>query len=63
MARRPKKLEPITIRLEEGTRAELDRLALEEDRPLAWIVNRALREWLDARKGKGHSGPKGRTQD
>jgi predicted transcriptional regulator len=48
--RKQKKLEPITIRFEPGTRAELEKLAAELDRPLAWVVNRALAQWL---AGKG----------
>lgn len=47
--RRQKKLEPIAIRLEPEVRAALQRLAEADDRSLAWMINRALKEWLEDR--------------
>jgi predicted transcriptional regulator len=49
MARKPKKLDPTSIRLEPATKEALELLAQEWDRPLAWVVNLALREWLESR--------------
>jgi predicted transcriptional regulator len=47
--RKMKKLEPLTVRLEPDTKAALDRLASELDRPLAWVINAALAAWLEGR--------------
>jgi predicted transcriptional regulator len=38
-----KKLPPLSIRFEPDVKAVLDRLAKEQDRSVAWLVNSALR--------------------
>jgi Ribbon-helix-helix protein, copG family len=38
-----RKLENLTIRLEPETREALERLAVREDRPLAYLIRRVLR--------------------
>jgi predicted transcriptional regulator len=38
-----RKLESLTIRLEPETREALERLAVREDRPLAYLIRRVLR--------------------
>lgn len=47
----------LSVTLDEADRKELDRLATETDRSLAWHVRAAVREYLaknsDGQKGKG----------
>jgi hypothetical protein len=47
--KRKKRLEPIAIRLDPDVKAALQRLAEADDRSLAWMINRALKEWLEDR--------------
>lgn len=42
----------LTITLDAGDRAELERISTEADRSLAWIVREALREYLDKIRAK-----------
>jgi hypothetical protein len=47
--------ERLTVTLDAGDRAELERLAKDTDRSLAWIVRDAIRQYL----GKGRAaGPR-----
>ncbi len=39
-----KKTHPIAVRLDEDIKDLLDKKAEEEERSLAWLINRALRE-------------------
>lgn len=41
-----RKTEVVTLRLPPELRAELEALALEMDRPLSWVVRRALEAYL-----------------
>lgn len=41
-----KKLQPMSIRLEPDIKEALDAKAIEEDRTLVWLINKALREYL-----------------
>jgi ribbon-helix-helix CopG family protein len=50
MAKRPKKTEPVTVRLDQDVRDDLEELARGLERSLSWTINRGLRLWLD---GKG----------
>jgi predicted transcriptional regulator len=47
-----KKLTPLSIRFDPDVKAALDEAASAEDRSLAWIVNRALREHFGLPKPK-----------
>jgi predicted transcriptional regulator len=56
MPRKPKKLEPVSVRLDPDVRAALDVWAEAEERSLSQIINRALREYVEERQrreGKG----------
>ena len=37
----------ITVRIADGLADRLDAIAKEKDRPTAWVINQALREYLD----------------
>jgi predicted transcriptional regulator len=45
MARRAKKLEPISIRLDEDVRRALEAMAVDEERSMSQIINRAVRDY------------------
>jgi predicted transcriptional regulator len=47
------KLENLTIRLEAETREAFERLAEREDRPLAYLIRRALRAEAAKREAQG----------
>lgn len=38
---------PLSVRLTVSERAELDRVAVLEDRPLSWLIRKAVRDLLD----------------
>jgi predicted transcriptional regulator len=48
--RRPKKLEPMSIRLDPDVKAALEALATAQERSLSWIANKALRQWVETNK-------------
>lgn len=45
----------LTVTLDTADRAELERLSLETDRSLAWIVREALRQYLSKARDREHS--------
>jgi predicted transcriptional regulator len=45
--RKPKKLEPMSIRLDPDVKAALETVAVAEDRSVSYVANRVLRAWLD----------------
>jgi predicted transcriptional regulator len=53
MARKPKKLESVSTRLDPDVREALDRYATEDRRSLSWIINEACREYMERRERKG----------
>jgi predicted transcriptional regulator len=57
--KRKKRLEPIAIRLDPDVKAAMQRLAEADDRSLAWMINRALKEWLEERRQTSRSAAPG----
>lgn len=58
----PNSADRLSVTLDVADRAELDRLAAETDRSLAWIVRDALRQYLEkfrnskrVNEGNGHA--------
>jgi predicted transcriptional regulator len=51
MARKTKKTESVSVRLDPDVRAALDRYAAEDRRSLSWMINEACREYVDRRDG------------
>ena len=54
MRRHKKKLEPMSIRLDEDVRAELEKAVEAEDRSLSNYINHVLKAHFSARKGQAH---------
>ncbi len=48
--RRPKKLEPMSIRLDPDVKAALEAMAAVQERSVSWVANKALRQWFEANK-------------
>lgn len=48
----PKKLLPVNIRIDHELKDDLKAIAAEEDRPMANLIVRVLREYVEARKAK-----------
>jgi predicted transcriptional regulator len=42
----------LTVTLDAGDKAELDRLSKDADRSLAWVVREAIREYLERARAK-----------
>lgn len=53
--RKPKKLYPVNIRMDEPTLEALRRIADEEDRTVSNLLTRIVKEWLAARDAKDAS--------
>jgi hypothetical protein len=51
--RKPKKLYPVNIRMDEPTLNALRQIADEEDRTVSNLLTRIVKEWLAARDVKG----------
>jgi predicted transcriptional regulator len=52
MARKVKKSESVSTRLDPDVREALDRYAAEDRRSLSWMINEACREYVERREGK-----------
>jgi predicted transcriptional regulator len=52
MKQRPKKLDPIAVRLDADVREALDKIAAEQDRSLSYLLNLAARKFVEAQTGK-----------
>lgn len=48
----------LTVTLDSADRAEIERLAQEEDRSLAWVVREALRQYLAKSRERKTAGQK-----
>jgi predicted transcriptional regulator len=55
----PKKLTPMSIRLDDDVKAALEARAVAEDRSLSWVVNRVLRDHFRLDKGPARKSTKG----
>jgi predicted transcriptional regulator len=53
MARKTKKMESVSTRLDPDVREALDRYAAEDRRSLSFMINEACREYVERREGKG----------
>ena len=49
-------VERLTVALDAAEKAELERLAKEADRSLAWVVREAVREYLEKARKPGRGG-------
>jgi hypothetical protein len=56
-----KKTRQFTFRTSDDVMNELERLAKLEDRPVGWVVERALRDWLAWREPGAYNAPVGAT--
>ena len=45
--RTTKKMPPTSVRLDPDVRAALEEIAREQERSLAWIINKALRAYIE----------------
>jgi hypothetical protein len=52
IVKKPKRLHPVGIRLDDAMLQELREVAAVADRPLANLIVAALREWLASRRAK-----------
>jgi hypothetical protein len=48
----PKKIHPVNIRMDEETFEQIRAIALAEDRTVSNLINRIVKEWLEARPSK-----------